>query len=129
VTHLGDVYVWLVLPYAALAVFAVGHWWRYRYDQFGWTSRSTQLLESRLLAWGSVLFHYGALGVIAGHVLGILVPERATAAIGISEHAYHYLAGIAGSVTGVVCVAARRSVASASRPRRPTCSSSSCSPC
>ena len=104
-THLGDVYVWLVLPYAALAVFAVGHWWRYRYDQFGWTSRSTQLLESRLLAWGSVLFHYGALGVIAGHVLGILVPERATAAIGISEHAYHYLAGIAGSVTGVVCVA------------------------
>ena len=101
-SYRADLFVWLVLPYASMMVFLVGHWWRYRRDQFGWTSRSTQLLEGRLLAWGSVLFHYGALAVIAGHVLGILVPERATSAIGISEHAYHYLAGIAGSVTGFV---------------------------
>ncbi len=97
-------FVWLVLPYASLAVFLVGHWWRYRRDQFGWTSRSTQLLEGRLLAWGNVLFHYGAFGVIAGHVLGILVPARATAALGVSEHDYHYLAGIAGGITGIACL-------------------------
>ena len=99
-----QLFVWLVLPYVSVTVFVVGHWWRYRRDQFGWTSRSTQLLESRLLAWGSTLFHYGALAAIAGHVLGILVPARATAAVGISENAYHHLAGIAGGIAGLVCL-------------------------
>ncbi|MGZ4359827.1 MAG: respiratory nitrate reductase subunit gamma [Gaiellaceae bacterium] len=99
-----DLFVWLVLPYAAMATFVVGHIWRYRHDKLGWTSRSTQLLENRMLPWGSVLFHYGALAVIAGHVLGILVPARATAALGVSEHAYHHLAGIAGSIAGAICL-------------------------
>jgi len=72
--------LWVVLPYVALALFVAGHVWRYRFDQFGWTSRSTQLLESRWLAWGSNLFHYGALAAIAGHVLGMLIPDRLTAA-------------------------------------------------
>lgn len=100
-----DLFVWLVLPYAAMAVFLVGHVWRYRRDQFGWTSRSTQLLESRLLAWGSVLFHYGALAAIGGHVIGILIPESATEKIGISEGVYHDFAGVAGSIAGFVCIA------------------------
>ena len=99
-----SLFVWLVLPYAAIAVFAVGHWWRYRHDQFGWTTGSTQMLESRQLAWGSTLFHFGALAVIAGHVLGILVPASATAAVGVSESAYHDLSGIAGSIAGFVCL-------------------------
>jgi nitrate reductase gamma subunit len=103
-SYRADLFVWLVLPYASFAVFLAGHWWRYRYDQFGWTSRSTQLLESRLLAWGSTMFHYGALAVIGGHVVGILVPARATAAVGVSETTYHHLAGIAGGITGIVCL-------------------------
>ncbi len=96
--------VWVVLPYVAVAIFLAGHAWRYRHDQFGWTSRSTQLLESRLLAWGSPLFHYGALAAIGGHVLGILVPPSATNAVGIHEHAYHLIAAIAGGVAGVATV-------------------------
>jgi nitrate reductase gamma subunit len=100
-----DVLLWVVLPYVALAIFVAGHVWRYRYDQFGWTSRSTQLLESRWLAWGSNLFHYGALAAIAGHVLGILIPDWLTAAVGISEGPYHVLSAVAGSIAGVVCVA------------------------
>ncbi len=103
-SYRADLFVWLVLPYASMVVFVVGHVWRYRRDQLGWTSRSTQLLENRLLPWGSVMFHYGALAVIAGHVLGILVPKRATSAVGVSEKAYHHLAGIAGSIAGVVCI-------------------------
>ncbi len=100
-----QLFVWLVLPYVSLTVFAVGHWWRYRRDQFGWTSRSSQLLESRLLAWGSTLFHYGALAVIAGHVAGILIPASVTSAVGISENAYHHLSGIAGGIAGLICLA------------------------
>lgn len=104
-SHRADLFVWLVLPYVSLTVFVVGHWWRYRRDQFGWTSRSSQLLESRLLAWGSVLFHYGALGVIAGHVIGILIPESTTRALGISEHVYRlYISAIPGTIAGLVCV-------------------------
>jgi nitrate reductase gamma subunit len=100
-----DLYVWLVLPYVSLAVFLVGHWWRYQRDQFGWTSRSTQLLESRLLAWGSTMFHYGALAVIGGHVVGILIPASVTGRFGISETNYQHLSGYAGGGAGLVCVA------------------------
>jgi nitrate reductase gamma subunit len=104
-SHRADLFVWLVLPYVSVTVFLVGHWWRYRRDQFGWTSRSTQLLESRLLAWGSPLFHYGAIAVILGHVAGILIPARVTGSLGLSESAYHHLAGLAGGIAGLVCLA------------------------
>jgi nitrate reductase gamma subunit len=104
VSRTAELYVWLVLPYASMAVFVVGHIWRYRKDQLGWTSRSTQLLESRMLAWGSNLFHWGAIGVILGHVLGILVPSSLTESAGVSERAYHHLAGIGGGIAGIVCL-------------------------
>lgn len=103
-SHTADLYIWLVLPYVSIALFAGGHVWRYRKDQFGWTSGSTQLLESRLLAWGSNLFHWGAIAVISGHVLGILVPARWTRAVGVSENVYHRVAGIGGGITGVACL-------------------------
>src|SRR5215472_13075166 len=48
-----QILVWVALPYLALGIFVVGHVWRWRYDQFGWTSRSTELQERRLLKWGS----------------------------------------------------------------------------
>ena len=95
--------IWVALPYLAIAIFAVGHAWRYRYDKFGWTTRSTQLLESRWLAWGSNLFHYGALAAIGGHVLGILVPASLTALVGIDEQRYHLLSAGAGSAAGIAC--------------------------
>ena len=98
-------YVWVVGPYVAIAIFVAGHVWRYRVDQFGWTSRSTQMLESRWLAWGSNLFHYGALAAIGGHVLGILVPAQLTNYIGLTEERYHLLSAGAGTVAGVACAA------------------------
>ncbi|MGH9073243.1 MAG: respiratory nitrate reductase subunit gamma, partial [Acidimicrobiales bacterium] len=33
----GGLFWWVILPYAALLTFVIGHIWRYRYDQFGWT--------------------------------------------------------------------------------------------
>jgi nitrate reductase gamma subunit len=98
----GTILLWIVLPYVSITIFVAGHVWRYRHDQFGWTSRSTQLLESRLLAWGSPLFHYGALAAIGGHALGILIPASATSAVGVHEHAYHLIAALAGGVAAVV---------------------------
>jgi nitrate reductase gamma subunit len=100
-----DLLLWVAVPYICLAVFAVGHVWRYRQDQFGWTSRTSQLLEHRWLRWGSPLFHLGAFMVIAGHVVGLAIPDSWTEAAGISEHTYHTTAVWAGSVAGVAMVA------------------------
>src|SRR5690606_23499506 len=61
-----DVVLWVVLPYLFLTVFVLGHVWRYRYDKFGWTTRSSQLYERRLLRWASPLFHFGILFVFLG---------------------------------------------------------------
>ncbi|MFV0634951.1 respiratory nitrate reductase subunit gamma [Demequina sp.] len=83
--------LWIALPYVCVAILIVGLVWRYRYDQFGWTTRSSQLYEKRLLRIASPLFHFGFLAVIAGHILGLMIPESWTEAIGISEHTYHQL--------------------------------------
>ena len=81
-SRLMSTFLWVVVPYICLTVFAVGHFWRYRYDKFGWTTRSSQLYEDRLLRLGSPLFHFGMLGVVGGHVIGLLVPESWTHAVG-----------------------------------------------
>jgi nitrate reductase gamma subunit len=85
----------------AIVVFVVGHIWRWRYDQFGWTIRSTQLQERRLLKWGSPLFHYATFAAIGGHVLGILVPKKFTDWLGIPEEFYQDFSAIAGSTAAI----------------------------
>lgn len=100
-----DFLLWVVVPYVCLATFVVGHVWRYRHDQYGWTARSTQLLEPRLLYVGSNLFHFGLLAAIGGHVLGILVPRSWTEAVGVSDSLYHWVAVLAGTLAGVAIVA------------------------
>ena len=96
---------WIVLPYIALALFVVGHIWRWRYDQLGWTTSSSQLLEQRWLRIGSPLFHIGLLVVVGGHVIGILVPDRATRAIGVSDRVYHVFSLAAGGAFGALALA------------------------
>jgi len=95
-----DTVLWVAIPYASLAVFVVGHYWRWRYDQFGWTTRSSQLYERRLLRWGSPLFHFGILAVFLGHVMGLGVPKTWTEAVGISEGLYHFMAVSIGAIAG-----------------------------
>ena len=95
-----NTFLWVVVPYVCLTVFVVGHAWRYRYDKFGWTTRSSQLYESRLLRLGSPLFHFGILVVLLGHVMGLAVPKSWTEAVGISEDAYHVMAVGLGTVAG-----------------------------
>ncbi|WP_204080392.1 respiratory nitrate reductase subunit gamma [Mycobacterium riyadhense] len=95
---------WDDAPYVVLAIVVVGTWWRYRYDKFGWTSRSSQLYESRLLSIGSPLFHFGSLAVITGHVVGLLIPEPWTRAIGMSDHLYHLQALMLGIPAGAATI-------------------------
>ncbi|MEO3802247.1 respiratory nitrate reductase subunit gamma [Nonomuraea sp. B1E8] len=96
--------LWVVLPYVALTVFVLGHVWRYRYDKFGWTTRSSQMYESRLLRVGSPLFHFGILVVALGHIGGLVIPKSWTEAAGVSEGLYHLLAVVLGTIAGIATV-------------------------
>ena len=100
-----DIILWVVVPYICAAVFVLGHIWRYRYDKFGWTTRSSQTYENRLLRWGSPMFHLGILMVIAGHVVGLLIPREWLYAIGITEEIYHVGATVLGTAAAVLTLA------------------------
>ena len=94
--------LWVVIPYAALAVFVLGHAWRWRTDQMGWSTHTSQVLESRILRLGSPLFHLGMLMVVGGHALGLMVPASWTEAVGVSEDTYHWVSLVAGGTAGVM---------------------------
>lgn len=97
-----DIFFWAILPYFALGVFVVGHWWRYRRDQFQWTTRSTQILDRNILGWASPAFHFGILAAAAGHIVGVVIPSSFTELFGITEHQYHWFAIIMGGIAGIV---------------------------
>ncbi|MFI5809033.1 respiratory nitrate reductase subunit gamma [Streptomyces sp. NPDC051561] len=95
-----DLLLWGVLPYVSIALLIAGTFWRARYDRFGWTTHSSQIHESKLLRIGSPLFHFGMLFVVLGHVVGLLIPQRWTDAIGVSDHTYHLVAIGTGAIAG-----------------------------
>ena len=97
-------FLWVIFPYLCLTTFVVGHYWRYRYDKFGWTTRSSQLYEDRLLRIGSPLFHFGMLGGLGGHIIGLVIPQGWTDALGLSRHTYHVIALAAGIPAGIAAV-------------------------
>lgn len=96
-----NVFLWGVIPYIALLAVVGGTVWRFRYDKFGWTTRSSELYESKLLRIGSPLFHYGILLVIVGHAMGLVIPESWTDALGITESMYHWVAAVGGLIAAV----------------------------
>jgi nitrate reductase gamma subunit len=97
--------LWGVLPYVVFALLVAGLIWRHRYDRFGWTTRSSQVHESRLLNIASPAFHYGILFVLVGHLVGLFVPESWTDALGVSERTYHLSSLYGGTAAGVLTVA------------------------
>lgn len=99
-----DYLAWGALPYVVLVVLFGGILWRHHYDRFGWTTRSSQLYESRLLRWGSPIFHFGLIVVIIGHLVGLLIPASWTRGIGVSDGTYHAWALILGGIAGIATV-------------------------
>lgn len=95
-------FLFVVFPYIALAVFAVGMVLRFRYDQLGWTTRSSQFYEARMLRVGGPLFHVGLFMALGGHFMGLAIPKSATDALGIDQHTYHLIAVGGGFTAGVM---------------------------
>ena len=95
-------FVWVIYPYLCLAIFVIGHIARYKYDQFSWTAKSSEMIEKKRLKWGSLLFHLGIIPVFFGHVVGLLIPANWLEAIGVNNHIYHIGAVYIGSVFGII---------------------------
>lgn len=93
-----------IYPYIALSVLAIGSIARYERDPFTWKSSSSQMLRTRSLFWGSILFHVGVLTIFAGHFVGLLTPIALFDALGISHGAKQVLAIVAGGVAGVMAL-------------------------
>lgn len=98
-------FLWVIFPYICMAVFVVGHIFRYRHDKFGWTAKSSEFIEKKQLMIGSLLFHIGIIPVILGHVAGLGIPKEWTRAVGVSDHLYHMGAIWGGGFFGVVTLA------------------------
>lgn len=97
-------FLWVIYPYIVLTVFIVGHLYRFKNGQFGWTAKSSEFLEKRTLKWGSTFFHWGIICVFFGHVAGLLVPLSVYHALGVSDHVYHMFAVIGGGAAGIAAV-------------------------
>jgi len=98
-------FLWVIFPYICMAVFVVGHIFRFRHDKFGWTAKSSEFIEKKQLMIGSLLFHIGIIPVILGHIAGLGIPKEWTRALGVSDHMYHMGAIWGGGFFGVVTLA------------------------
>ncbi|MFT0762644.1 respiratory nitrate reductase subunit gamma [Actinomyces sp. F1_1611] len=99
-----DIFLWIIFPYVCLATLILGLIWRWRTDKFGWTSRSSEIYERTWLRISSPLFHFGILFVVLGHFGGLVIPASWTEAVGVSEHMYHLVAVVMGSLAGAVAI-------------------------
>jgi len=93
-----------IYPYIALSVFAIGCWIRFDREQYTWKTDSTQLLSGKWMRLGSNLFHIGILAILGGHAVGLLTPHSWFLAVGISDMDHQYVAIMAGSVFGLMCL-------------------------
>ncbi len=70
-----DMILFGVFPYVAVALMIGVGIYRYAVDRYSWSSQSSQFLESRVLFWGSVPWHYAILIILLAHFLAFLVPS------------------------------------------------------
>ncbi|OGW79209.1 MAG: respiratory nitrate reductase subunit gamma [Omnitrophica bacterium RIFCSPLOWO2_12_FULL_44_17] len=68
-------FLFIAVPYMAVAVFLVGVVYRYRVAPFTVSSLSSQFLETKDLFWGSVPFHVGMIVILILHLAAFLFPQ------------------------------------------------------
>jgi respiratory nitrate reductase, gamma subunit len=93
-----------IYPYLVLVIFAVGCLIRFEREQYSWKSESSQLLHTGSLRLGNILFHLGIIGIVGGHVVGLLTPLAVWEFLGISHSLKQLAAMIAGGIMGTTCL-------------------------
>lgn len=69
-----DYLLFVVIPYASLAIFLIGSIYRYKNRPFTVSSLSSQFLEGKKLFLASQLFHWGLFILFFGHLIAFLFP-------------------------------------------------------
>ena len=77
-----DMILFGVFPYVAVALMIGVGLYRYCVDRYSWSSQSSQFLESRVLFWGSIPWHYAILVILVAHFLAFLVPSGWAVVVG-----------------------------------------------
>jgi nitrate reductase gamma subunit len=98
--NLMNTLAFVVVPYISLAVFVVGHSYRYMTDLFSWNARSSQILEKNETYAGITIFHWGILLTLVGHAGGLLIPQTLYDAVGIDSRTHTLIAYWAGLAVG-----------------------------
>ncbi len=98
---LWDTFAFLIFPYLCLTVCVLGNVYRHRADPYGWNARSSEIFEKRSLKVASNLFHYGVLLALAGHFMGLLVPQTVYDMFGINSRLHTGAAHIFGAAFGL----------------------------
>jgi len=99
-----DLILFGVFPYVAVALAVAVGVYRYAIDRYSWSSQSSQFLESRILYWGSVPWHYAILLILLAHLLALLFPSGWGLLLGRPLRLY--LLEVTGMVLGVATVLA-----------------------
>jgi nitrate reductase gamma subunit len=89
-------------PYIALTICLVGSWIRYDREQYSWKASSSQALRTKGMRVASNLFHIGVIFVLAGHLVGLLLPESIYHHV-ISTPNKQLLAMVSGGFFGGLC--------------------------
>ncbi len=95
-----DLILFGIYPYISLSVLILGCLYRYLKSPYTWNSRSSEILEKGSLKYASVIFHYGIILALIGHVGGLLVPQPIYNMIGFKEQYHLALATYTGILFG-----------------------------
>ncbi|WP_075182819.1 respiratory nitrate reductase subunit gamma [Pantoea sp. 1.19] len=90
-----------IYPYVCGTVFLLGSWLRYDYGQYSWRAGSSQMLAPQGMRLASNLFHIGIIGILFGHLFGLLTPHWVYAAV-LPIDVKQKLAIGAGGVFGIM---------------------------
>jgi nitrate reductase gamma subunit len=99
-----DLILFGVFPYVAVALALAVGLYRYCIDRYSWSSQSSQFLESRLLFWGSVPWHFAILLILLAHLLAFLFPAGWGVLLGRPLRLY--LLEVSGMALGLATVVA-----------------------
>jgi len=83
-----DLFLFGAFPYLAVALAVGGVIYRRRALRHTVTARSSQLLEGRLLFWGSVPWHHAILAILVAHLGATLVPASWAKLLGAPVRLY-----------------------------------------
>lgn len=104
--------LFVAIPYVALILAVFGGLYRYFTDRYSYSSVSSQLLETRILFWGSVPWHYAIILILLAHLIVALAPGAARLVLGNpSARTALELAGMAlalFAVLGLLALMVRR---------------------